>query len=116
MIEHPSAGHAASVSAPGAAAPAACPRGIEGLIECELEDELLVYAPQRNAVFALNPSSRKVWERCRGRETPEEIAASLARQLGVPDGALVEDVSLAIAQFHALGLLAEAEPGHRFST
>lgn len=109
---HPTTGSTARGEWPGAPAPTARPRRADGLLECDLGDELLVYTPQRNAVLALNASSRAIWARCTGAETPPEIAATLSRQFGLPGEALVADVLLAMAQFSALGLLADDKPGH----
>jgi coenzyme PQQ synthesis protein D (PqqD) len=80
------------------------PHRAPGVVACELRDELLVYAPDRELAFSLNRSARAVWELCEDR-TAREIAEVLGQQLGVGSDALLSDVADAVRRFQELGLL-----------
>jgi Coenzyme PQQ synthesis protein D (PqqD) len=81
-----------------------------GLVECDVRDELLVYAPEREIVVSLNPSGRAIWELCRGERTVAEIAEALADRLSVPAEALLPDVLDAVRRLQSLGVLRLAGP------
>jgi hypothetical protein len=80
-------------------------RRADDVVACELRDELLVYAPDRELAFSLNRSARAVWELCEDRTTGE-IADALGRQLGVDSEAVRPDVADTVRRFRELGLLA----------
>ena len=80
------------------------PRRAPGVVACELRDELLVYAPDREQAFSLNRSARAVWELCEDR-TAREIAEVLGQELRVGSESLLPDVAVAVQRFQELGLL-----------
>ena len=96
------------VPAPGPAEPPVIEgrraRQVAGVVACELRDELLVYAPDRELAFSLNRSARAVWELCEDR-TAREISEILGQRLGVGSGALLPDVTDTVRRFQELGLL-----------
>lgn len=98
----------AGVPAPVPAEPSVAesdrPRRAAGVVACELRDELLVYAPDRELAFSLNRSARAIWELCEDR-TPGEIAEVLGEQLGVGSETLLSDVADTVRRFQELGLL-----------
>jgi len=81
------------------------PRHAAGLIECPVQDELLVYDPRSERVIALNESARAIWSLCDGRHSADDVAATLGRSLGLPPHALESDVGRAISEFRNAGFL-----------
>ncbi len=69
-----------------------------------LGDELCVYDWSARQVHALNPTAARVWRMCDGQTSPEQMAATLEAELGIPNAeGLVE---LTLAQLEQVGLLA----------
>lgn len=68
------------------------PRRVKHVSEHELEDELILYDPDRDAVHVLSPTGAEVWWLCNGRRSPQEIAAELARLYGVDAEVVSQDV------------------------
>ena len=56
----------------------------EGLIVEELPDEVLVYDLDRDRAHCLNETAAFIWQRCDGRTTAKEIAASLGKKVSAP--------------------------------
>jgi hypothetical protein len=76
-----------------------------GIVVQELENECLVYDLNTNLAFRLNATSAKIWKRCDGISTVQEIAKSLGKQMNLQ---LDEDfIWFAIADFEKNNLLAE---------
>ena len=80
-------------------------RRVAGVISCEVRDELMVYAPDREMAFSLNSSGRAIWDLWTGDQSPADIAAQLAQRLGVPAEALLPDVLETAGRLESLGLL-----------
>jgi hypothetical protein len=74
-----------------------------GLVVRELPDETLVYDLRANKAHCLNRASALVWRLCDGRTGPDELAAALRDELGVPDGEAA--ARLALEQLSRRGLL-----------
>src|SRR5919198_3231271 len=70
-----------------------------------LGDELCIYDWQRKQVHALNPTAARVWQQCDGQTSPEQIAATLAAELNVPNAE--ELVWLTLSKLERAHLLAE---------
>ena len=70
-----------------------------------LGDELCLYDWQRKQVHALNPTAARVWQRCDGQTSPQQIAATLATDLKLPNAE--ELVWLALSQLEKAHLLTE---------
>jgi hypothetical protein len=78
-----------------------------------VRDEMVLYCPQRESAFALNKSSRKIWNMCDGRHSVSGIAQALAAPLGIDDDDLAHemtaDVLRTLTEFRSNGLLATSE-------
>src|SRR4051812_17019482 len=70
-----------------------------------LGEELCLYDWQRKLVHALNPTAARVWQRCDGQTSPQQIAATLAADLNLPNAE--ELVWLTLRQLEKAHLLAE---------
>jgi len=76
-----------------------------GLVECPMQDELLLYDPRTERVVALNLSARAIWSLCDGRHSAADVAATLGECLGLPPDALETDVGKAISELRDAGFL-----------
>jgi hypothetical protein len=81
------------------------PRQTEGLVECPVQNELLLYDPRSERVVALNISARAIWELCDGRRSAADVSATLGESLGLSMNALEHDVGRAIAELRDAGFL-----------
>jgi Coenzyme PQQ synthesis protein D (PqqD) len=81
------------------------PRPTLGLVECPVQDELLLYNPMNERVVALNLSARAIWALCDGRHSAAEVSATLSEGLGLPPDALERDVGRAISELRDAGFL-----------
>jgi hypothetical protein len=81
------------------------PRRLDDVLECRVQDELLVYEPAREIAVSLNASARAVWELCQGRLSVDEIARALGSRYGVATHLLRPDVDAAIGRLRDVGLL-----------
>ncbi len=81
------------------------PRRVAGLVECPVQNELLLYDARTERVVALNVSARAVWALCDGRRSAAEVAVTLSEDLGLPPDALTCDVSRAIFELRDAGFL-----------
>src|SRR4051812_1440072 len=70
-----------------------------------LGNEVCIYDWQRKEVHALNPTAARVWQQCDGQTSPQQIAATLAAELNVPDAE--ELVWLTLSKLEKAHLLAE---------
>jgi hypothetical protein len=74
-----------------------------------VRDEMVLYCPVREGAFALNRSSRSIWELCDGERTLGEITQALALRLQCTDSALwaeiFPDVAATVERFQRDGLL-----------
>lgn len=74
----------------------------EDLVMTETQDDLLVYDPETHALHTLNPVLAKVFRRCDGTVSIED----LVQKTGLGEDA----VRLAVAQLHEAGLLEGTSP------
>jgi hypothetical protein len=83
------------------------PKARPGCFARELDDEIVVYDPQRHIGHCLNSTAARVWRLCDGRKSASDIAALLSRQLGV----LVDQriVQAAVRQLRGVHLLVGCE-------
>src|SRR5215213_3880746 len=61
------------------------PKRAEAVHVETLGDEVCIYDWQRKEVHALNPTAARVWQQCDGQTSPQQIAATLAAELNVPN-------------------------------
>ena len=79
-----------------------------------IRDELVLYCPDREAAFALNATSRSIWELCDGAHTMGEMSRSLLTPLDCDDFALLHQLTMEIMttlqDFHGNGLIDVSDP------
>ena len=79
-----------------------------------IRDELVLYCPDREAAFALNATSRSIWELCDGAHTMGEMSRSLLTPLDCDDFALLHQLTMEIVttlqDFHGNGLIDVSDP------
>jgi hypothetical protein len=59
----------------------ALPRARKDCLSRKLDDELLIYDPQRHEGHCLNSTAAAVWKLCDGRNNPSQIVGMLSRQV-----------------------------------
>ncbi len=64
----------------------------------EVDDETLVYDPQRRATHRLNGTARYIWERCDGKHTCRSIADGMVQVWDVAQDEATADVEAAVKQ------------------
>ncbi len=77
----------------------------EGIVVQALPDETLVYDLKSQRAHCLNLLAAMVWKRCDGRANAEEIASSIADELGAPVDLSV--VLLALDQLSSADLISK---------
>lgn len=74
-----------------------------------VRDEMVLYCPDREAAYALNASSRSIWELCDGERSQGDISRALLAPLGCDDAELLEQLTQEIIttlhDFHSCGLI-----------
>ena len=79
-----------------------------------MRDELVIYRASDESVYALNTSSRLVWELCDGQHSVKEIAQELSKVLEGDDShvsdEILVDVRATVAKFQTLDLLQDKGP------
>lgn len=75
-----------------------------GVLEEELDDELVLYHPATNQVTALNRTAADVWLLSNGKYTSDEIVSRLAGSYGVDPAQIRSDVERAIEMLRAADL------------
>jgi hypothetical protein len=81
------------------------PRRVDGLLECDLPDELLLHVPGGPVAIALNASARAVWELCDGHRSIETIALDLTERFEAAPGEILTAVQDVIGELVGLQLL-----------
>jgi hypothetical protein len=81
------------------------PRQAAGLVECPVQNELLLYDPRSDRAVALNESARAIWALCDGRRSAADVAALLGERLGLPRHALACDVGRVVSELQDAGFL-----------
>jgi hypothetical protein len=59
----------------------ALPRARKDCLSRKLDDEVLIYDPQRHEGHCLNSTAAAVWKLCDGKNSPSQIAGTVSRQL-----------------------------------
>ncbi len=78
----------------------------DGVQMAVIENEMVLYDANLGQAGYLNTSAAAVWQLCDGALTAEEIAATLAAEIGEDPAGLLPDVVAVIAEFEAAGMLA----------
>ena len=81
------------------------PRRVDGLLECDLPEELLLHVPGGPVAIALNASARAVWELCDGHRSIETIALDLTERFEAAPGEILAAVRDVIGELVGLQLL-----------
>lgn len=75
------------------------------LMLSEVDDDLIVFEPRSGQAHLLNPTAAAIFELSDGRMSDEALAAAIAEAVGGDPAAILLDVSGAISELIALGLL-----------
>ena len=89
----------------------AIPVQVDGTRQLEIDDTLLVCAPDCADAVSLNSSAREVWELCDGQRTVEEVSVELGHRYDCPPEAFLQDVSKAVDQLVSLQLVHLSQQG-----
>jgi len=74
------------------------------VIEEELDDDIVLYDPQRRRYYELSPTAGDVWRLATGEFTSEEIVTRLAAAYQVEPSAIREEVERTLGMFRDAGL------------
>jgi hypothetical protein len=81
------------------------PRRLDNLKVYSLWDEMVIYAPNQEKTFSLNPSAKAIWDLCDGKQTIAEISQSLGQYFDSSVKQLQDDVATTVLQLNGFGLL-----------
>lgn len=85
------------------------PLGRADLFYQDVSEGGVLFDPEREKIFVLNPTAAFIWTCCDGRHSPAEILEELCEALGSsapPRAALLEDIDKSLDNFRRQGLLA----------
>ena len=74
------------------------PNAASGVIEHEIDDDLVLYDPRTDAVHVLNETAAAVWWLCDGQRSGDGIAAEIARLFMKPEHEVKHEVFAAIQE------------------
>ena len=77
----------------------------EGLIERELENELILYDPGSDRAYLLNQVSAAIWDMCDGRMSVSRMAEEIAQHFAIPIEQALDDLHSALSQLLDEGVL-----------
>jgi hypothetical protein len=78
----------------------------QGIIEHEIDDDLVLYDPHSDSVHVLNETAAAVWWLCDGRRDGQQIAAEIGRLFGKPGPDVEAEVYGALQQLLEGGAVA----------
>jgi sensor domain CHASE-containing protein len=76
-----------------------------GVIETDLDDELVLLDPKTQGMFSLNATGRVIWHGLKNTENLESIAQKLEKQFTVTLEQAQNDASTLIAELEKAGLI-----------
>ena len=76
----------------------------KGLIEHEVEDELILYDPRTDGTHVLNGTAAIVWFLVDGERTLAEVESELADLYGLDRSVVALDVNDVLQEFHRVRL------------
>lgn len=76
-----------------------------------IDEEATLLDPQTGSRFYLNQTAWRVWNRCNGRHSADQIARGLAESFEAPFDSVVDDVEQLVAMFADAGLLQAGTSG-----
>ena len=77
----------------------------ESLVVREVSDGILLLDMEAGKIHQLNATAGFIWQQCDGVASAADIAASVAREYGVEEGAAARDVEMALSELRALNLV-----------
>ena len=77
------------------------------LVVREVHDGILLLDMGAAQIHQLNATAGFIWRQCDGVASAAEIAASVAREYEVEQGAAAKDVEMALSELRALNLVVE---------
>ena len=81
------------------------------VLELDMGDGLILYNRDGDLVHHLNPSAGIVWQLCDGSASVSELGDDIAETYGLDPGEVESQIASVIADFEALGLVADAVSG-----
>ena len=75
------------------------------LVVREVCDGILLLDMEAGKIHQLNATAGFIWRQCDGVASAADIAASVAREYGVEEGAAARDVEMALSKLRALNLV-----------
>ncbi len=81
------------------------PRRRDTLAAEEIEEDLLLYDPDRDLVHLLNVTALAIWELCDGTRTTQEIARELEKLVSSGDHDIGKDVERTLGELREKGLI-----------
>jgi Coenzyme PQQ synthesis protein D (PqqD) len=85
--------------------PSSRPLRVEFVVSYNVNDEMVLYAPEHGQAVSLNRSAGAIWDLCDGSNTLLEISTLLADWSGCPSSAILADVQHAVANLVSNGLV-----------
>ena len=82
-----------------------CPEQVPGIIEYEIDDEVVLYEPRSEAVHTLNPTAAVVWWLCDGERGVDGMSQELADLYDLRPRDLRRDVGDILRNFTDSGLI-----------
>jgi hypothetical protein len=81
----------------------------ESLVVREVADGILLLDMEGAQLHQLNATAGFIWRHCDGVASAADIAALVAREYEVEDGAAARDVEMALSELQALNLVEGSE-------
>lgn len=78
-----------------------------GLLEEEIDDDVVLYDPGREEVTVLNATAGDIWRLCDGSFTLEEMVKRLSQAYATPEEVIRRDVERTVRDLVDKGLLVE---------
>ena len=82
-----------------------CPKQAAGIVEYEIEDEVVLYDPRSDAVHTLSPTAAVVWWLCDGDRGVDDISRELGDLYELRPQQVRRDVGAVMRQFRASRLI-----------
>jgi hypothetical protein len=79
----------------------------ECLVVREVCDGILLLDMEAAKIHQLNATAGFIWRHCDGVASAADIAASVAREYEIEEGAAARDVEMALSELRALNLVVE---------
>jgi hypothetical protein len=81
------------------------PRKKQGLLEKEIEDEIVVMSPEGNVLHSFEGSARFIWGMIDGRNSLDRIAIGMTEEFQVENAQAQSDLDTFIVELEKLSLV-----------